>query len=688
MKNLFQSTTILLVFLFSMTGLLHAQAPQKMSFQAVVRNASGNLITTTTVGIKISIVQTTPTGTVVYSERHTPTTNVNGLASLDIGTGTVLSGTFAGINWGAGPYYIKNEVDPTGGTTYTITNTSQMMSVPYALYAGSSANGWSTSGNAGTTPGTNFIGTTDDKDIVFKRNNKFAGKIDTFNTSFGDSSLAKNFTSYPYLGFNTSFGNKSLRINTIGSGNTAMGYQSMFKNIDGVNNTAFGMNSLFLNKDGSYNTAIGNEALYNNINGTRNIAIGNQSMYNCYGGIYNTAIGENSLFNVQNGNYNTAIGKDANYTGSSDYITAIGYKSLFSSYGLNNLGIGAFSLFSNTNGNFNLSNGYSALYTNSIGSFNIATGYLSLYSNIASYNNAYGVESNYKNTSGSNNNSYGYRALYWNLSGSYNTAIGNKSLYYNSLGSENIAIGESSLYNNYSGVANTAIGFNSLYNLLSSSRNTAIGAYTGNSVSNIGNFNTLVGAYTVIATTKINSSAIGDGAAIAIDNKVRLGDGGVSVIEGQVAYSSPSDARFKSNIQENVPGLDFIKSLKPVTYKFDTKKYTEHILQELPDSIRMKTMEGKDYTTSSNIIHTGFLAQDIELLCKKMNYDFDGIHIPENKSDNYSVAYTQFIMPLVKGMQEQQVVIEKQNTTIETLKNQNETLEKRLKAIEDLLSKK
>ena len=112
-----------------------AQAPQKMSYQAVVRNAANTLIVNTAVGVKISVLQTTASGTVVYSERHTPTTNANGLATFEIGGGTVLSGTFNTINWANGPYFIKTETDPTGGTNYTISGTSQLASVPYALFA-------------------------------------------------------------------------------------------------------------------------------------------------------------------------------------------------------------------------------------------------------------------------------------------------------------------------------------------------------------------------------------------------------------------------------------------------------------------------------------------------------------------------------------------------------------------------
>ena len=127
-----------------MTASVFAQAPQKMSYQAVIRNSSNALVTSSAVGMKVSIFKGSAAGSPVFVETHTPTTNANGLASFEIGGGTAVTGTMAGIDWSAGPYFIKTETDPTGGTSYTITGTSQLMSVPYALF---SANG--TPGPAG-----------------------------------------------------------------------------------------------------------------------------------------------------------------------------------------------------------------------------------------------------------------------------------------------------------------------------------------------------------------------------------------------------------------------------------------------------------------------------------------------------------------------------------------------------------
>ena len=124
-----------------LTTSVWSQAPQKMSFQAVIRNSSNALVTSTAVGMKISVLQGSASGTAVYVETQKPTSNANGLVSLEIGTGTPVIGTFAGIKWAEGPYFIKTETDPTGGTNYTILGTSELLSVPYALFSANSTPG-------------------------------------------------------------------------------------------------------------------------------------------------------------------------------------------------------------------------------------------------------------------------------------------------------------------------------------------------------------------------------------------------------------------------------------------------------------------------------------------------------------------------------------------------------------------
>ncbi len=111
------------------------QAPEKMSYQAVIRDNSGQLVTDHDVGMKISILKGSVTGTPVYEETHTVMPSSNGLVTIEIGGGTTLSGTFADIDWTGGSYFLKTQTDPAGGTDYSITGASQLLSVPYAFHA-------------------------------------------------------------------------------------------------------------------------------------------------------------------------------------------------------------------------------------------------------------------------------------------------------------------------------------------------------------------------------------------------------------------------------------------------------------------------------------------------------------------------------------------------------------------------
>ncbi|MBK9329410.1 MAG: hypothetical protein IPM95_08890 [Sphingobacteriales bacterium] len=115
--------------------IVYAQTPQAVNYQAVARDNSGTPLANTALGVKISILSGSSSGTLVYSESFADTTNQLGLFNIEIGRGSVLSGTFASINWGVNTYFAKVEIDPSGGTTYQLLGTSQLLSVPYALYA-------------------------------------------------------------------------------------------------------------------------------------------------------------------------------------------------------------------------------------------------------------------------------------------------------------------------------------------------------------------------------------------------------------------------------------------------------------------------------------------------------------------------------------------------------------------------
>jgi hypothetical protein len=126
------SRIILLIFL-PIFGF--SQAPQKINFQSILRNTKGEVVANKSVSLKISILSGSISSSSVYSETHTKTTDISGLISLQIGNGTVLSGVFANIAWGDFPHFIKLEADFSGGSTFVLLGTQELMSVPYALYA-------------------------------------------------------------------------------------------------------------------------------------------------------------------------------------------------------------------------------------------------------------------------------------------------------------------------------------------------------------------------------------------------------------------------------------------------------------------------------------------------------------------------------------------------------------------------
>lgn len=257
-----------------------AQAPTRMSYQAVIRNASNNLVVNSTVMIQISILQNSTSGTIVYAERHMTTTNANGLITIVIGSGGLSVGNFSNINWANGPYFLKSETDPNGGTNFTITATSQLLSVPYALFAKEAANTWSTNGNTIGSAET-FLGTNDDKDLVFRRNNLTAGRLGFLNTALGEQALEGGGTG---TSFNTAIGVRTMASSSMSGGsNTALGANALGGVTSGGFNVALGRNSLLANTTGRDNVAVGMGALSGGSAGINNIGIGRDTQVSTVG---------------------------------------------------------------------------------------------------------------------------------------------------------------------------------------------------------------------------------------------------------------------------------------------------------------------------------------------------------------------------------------------------------------------
>jgi len=403
--------------------------------------------------------------------------------------------------------------------------------------------GWSLTGNAGTDPAVNFVGTTDNQPLKFKVNDVYAGQIhpDKENTFLG-----KNSGRISDGSGNTAIGSRSLFSNTTGYSNVAMGVKALYSSTDRSNLVAIGDSALFNNGLGApshlqakYNTAIGSKALYSNITGFLNTATGYQSLYSNVDGVRNSAYGEQSLYSNVGGNNNTAIGNQSLYYNTEgNNNTVVGYHALHkNTTGDNNIATGFHSLFNNTTGYSNVAMGVEALYSNTTRRNLVAIGDSALYNNgtgatqifHATQNTAIGSKALYSNSTGFNNTATGNQSLYSNTTGKYNTAIGVQSLYFNIGGGYNTATGFHALYNNTEGLYNTAIGFCALFNNTEGNDNEATGYWTLYS-NTIGNSNIATGrealrynttGYSNVAmgiralysnTTRSNLVAVGDSA--------------------------------------------------------------------------------------------------------------------------------------------------------------------------------
>ena len=453
--------TIMLSSFFSIHQ-TNAQAPQAIPFQAVARNISGNPLLNQNISLRFSIRQSSAVGTVLYTETHSTVTNSIGSFTVNIGLGTIVTGTFTTINWGNGGKFIQVEMDPAGGVAYLNLGTQQMLSVPYALLSATSTGSWSLTGNAGTVDGTNFIGSTDNVPLSFKVNNQKAGRIDQFNNS-------------------TFFGYQCGNSN-IGLWNTASGYQSFYSNTSGQRNNSFGYLALYSNKTGNSNNAMGDNALNDCISGTGNSAFGAGALDLDTSSNNNTAVGNAAGTGFINGNQNTFIGFSAN-------ANAAGY---------------------------------------------------------------------------------------------------------------------------------------------------------------------------------VNSTCMGANSEVTASNQVRIG-GAVTSIGGPQNWSNTSDGRIKFDVRDNVPGLSFIKMLRPVTYNKSIQLEYDIIGAKDPGGLS----EDNNY---EKIRYSGFIAQEVEKAAKEIGYDFSGVDAPKNEKDLYSLRYAEFVVPMVKAIQEQQSIIENQKILIAEIKLENENL--------------
>jgi hypothetical protein len=423
--------------------------------------------------------------------------------------------------------------------------------------SGGTPTDWGLSGNTGTSAATNFIGTGDDNDLVFKRNNVRAGIIGTNNTSFGKGSLNPAVTGIN----NTAIGSNALLAETTGFRNTAIGASAMASQTIGSYNTAVGTSALINSTSGGSNTAIGDGSMSGLIGGTFNVGVGNNTLSATTEGDGNTALGHRAMFVNTLGNQNTAIGMNALYNNQASGIVGVGMEAAAANTtGLYNTAIGSYSLRNTTTGGYNTATGYNALFNNT-GSYNTALGVNALVSNTSAssvtavgfgtlYSNTTGINNNavganalFKNTTGNNNTGMGASALYWN-NGEYNTGFGSNALANNLTGYDNSASGAFSLTSNTDGYRNTAQGGASLFSNTLGHNNTASGYYSAyNNLT--GNDNTAIGDYALLGNTAGNdNTAIGREAL-----KATTVSGGVAV--GAQALLSNVSGNYNTGVGTN-----------------------------------------------------------------------------------------------------------------------------------------
>lgn len=332
---------------------------------------------------------------------------------------------------------------------------------------------------------------------------------------------------------NNAFGLGTLASVTTGARNTATGVSSLAANTTGQNNTGNGFESLKANTTGQNNTAIGRNSLIANTTANGNTAVGGLALQSTTTGGLNVAVGFRAIGGSTTAFYNTAVGYEAmGFNGNGSY----------------NIAVGGSALASNNTGSENVAIGYGAISANDTGSLNVAVGS--------------GAMGNFN-------------------TGSKNVAIGANSMQLSNSGSENVAVGQLTMGDS-TGSFNVAVGNQALSNI-EGSYNTVIGDSAGLNITT-GNGNIVIGSKTSsgIYSPKLDLTTE--------SNHIVMGSDAVTVARIQVAWTTTSDARDKTNINELGLGLDFVSQLKPVSFNL---------------------LLSRESGEPNGGIHYGFLAQDV-----------------------------------------------------------------------------
>jgi len=317
-----------------------------------------------------------------------------------------------------------------------------------------------------------------------------------------------------------------------------------------------------------------------------------------------------------------------------------------------NTGIGSAVLSNANTGHVNVGVGYGCLNAFQTGNDNIAIGDKAMAStNTADDNIAIGSQA-LRNVNGTNSNIAIGNASLINHQMGYTIGIGYQALTNNVSGDQNTGVGTAVLFQNTTGSFNTAVGYKSLVNN-NGDENSALGEATG-ATNTTGSCNTYVGfAADGAANNLVNSTAVGCMAQVLASNTIMLGDVNTQRVQTWGVYQQLSDGRYKTNITSNVPGLKFINLLKPVTYNLNMSALNQKFYgskEKLSEQQRSQMEKGA--SEKEKIVYSGFVAQDVEEVAKKIGYDFCGVNVPINDNDVYNLSYGEFVVPLVKAVQE------------------------------------
>ena len=442
--------------------------------------------------------------------------------------------------------------------------------------------------------------------------------------------------------YNVVVGDEAGTAITTGDNNVAVGYKALEVDNTGSNNTALGYSALEANTTAADNVAVGYKALELNSTGASNTALGKQAMQANTTASNSTAVGFSALYANTTGRDNTAVGFSAGITNTT---------------GLENTALGMYALRFNTTGNTNTALGLQALHRNTTASDNTAVGRNSMEQNTTGAQNvAVGSLALDANTEGDNNVSLGYGSLTANTTADNNVAIGRTALEANTTGAGNVAVGKDALIANTTASNNVAVGMDALTANTEGHSNTAVGRDSGNAITT-GDNNLCLGYQAGISGSP-------GGAITTGDNFICLGDENVTAAHIQVDWTIASDERDKTDFTALDLGLDFVKALAPVTYKWDKRaKYAEEGADL--DAIT------HDGTHKEDWLDVGFKAQAVEALEIAAGYDKDNktnlvsSHTGDGKQ--MGLQYSKFVPILVKAIQEQQTLIESLTARITTL---------------------